>query len=395
MLKILKALCFILIVSSHSLAQDKTNGRYSLTGHIENWNGRLIYFSCKGTGFNRVWDSAVVKNNTFTFTGILNEPSIGFITTLQFNRIKNLEAKNITDRLFVSPSVMTISLQPDNFHGAILKGSKYHTQYLDLEASKKELYSRLGILSKLYDSLDKNYDRLLEIVQSTPSELNSAERKRDSAHALIERLYEDFSEIDKLFFKKNPNSYITTFLLENYYGSMTLNELNFYYSRMSAQTKGWVYGIKLKEAIRKLQMGSPGSVAADFNEADVNGESISLSQFRGKYVLLDFWASWCKPCRAGNPELIQLYNKYKDEGIEFIGIADDNGKEGKWRNAIEEDKINIWRHILDKKTGDQYAVHSIPLQILINKKGEIIGRFGAGGEPIENLAKRLAVLFGY
>lgn len=109
--------------------------------------------------------------------------------------------------------------------------------------------------------------------------------------------------------------------------------------------------------------------------------------------MLDFWASWCKPCRAGNPELIRLYKKYNEKGIEFIGIAGDNGSEDKWKLAIDKDGINIWRHILDKKIGDQYAVHSIPLQILIDPNGIIIGRFGEGGEPNESLSKLIEKIF--
>jgi thiol-disulfide isomerase/thioredoxin len=124
------------------------------------------------------------------------------------------------------------------------------------------------------------------------------------------------------------------------------------------------------------------------------GDSLSLLQFRGRYVLLDFWASWCKPCRAGNPELITLYNKYKEKGIEFVGIADDNGTEDKWKSAVAKDNVKIWRHVLDKKVGDAYAVHSIPLQILIDPNGIIIGRFGEAGEPHENLSKSLERIFG-
>lgn len=358
-----------------------------------NWNGKYIYFSFKGIGVNRVWDSTMIRNNVFKFKGTLGEPSNGFITILKFDRVKNLNDKNITERLFISPSEMTISLELDSFHRAEINGSKYQNEYQALENSKKKLYNKIESLSKLYDSLNEEYKKKTK-VESTESEKLFLSNKMDSINTILVSLGEKCSKVDKVFFRKKPNSYITTYLLNEYYSSLSVKELRRYYYRLLPSTKKWEYGIKLKEAISSLQKGSPGSTATNFREADIKGDSLSLSQFKGKYVLLDFWASWCKPCRAGNPELISLYKKYKGKGIEFIGIADDIGNEDKWKLAVEKDNINIWRHILDKNIGNAYSVHKIPLQMLIDPNGIIIGRFGEGGEPNKNISQSLKKLFG-
>ena len=100
----------LLFSFTYSFGQSKLQKAYSIKGQLKNWNEKFIYFSCKGIGVNRVWDSTIVKDNTFKFKGILDEPSNGFITILNFDRVKNLKDKNITERLFVSPSPMTISL---------------------------------------------------------------------------------------------------------------------------------------------------------------------------------------------------------------------------------------------------------------------------------------------
>jgi thiol-disulfide isomerase/thioredoxin len=384
------ALIILLVASTYSFGQSNLRTTYSIIGHLSGWEGQFIYFSCKGSGKSRVWDSTIVKDNTFKFKGTIAEPSNGFITILQFNRVQNLKDKNITERLFLSPSEMTISLKLDSFHDAKLVGSKYQSEYRTLESSKKKLYDKIEPLSNLYDSLNAEYLKL----EKQESEKMSLETKMDSIRTKIDALSEKCSIINKAFFAKNPNSYITTYLLQDYYSTLSLKELKYYYNKMLPSTKKWEYGIKLKEAISSLQNGSPGSAATNFSEPDIKGDSLSLLQFRGKYILLDFWASWCKPCRAGNPELIRLYKKYKEKGIEFIGIADDNGSEDKWKLAVEKDNVNIWRHILDKRIGNAYAVHSIPLQILIDPNGKIIGRFGEGGEPNKNISKSLERLFG-
>ena len=386
-------LLVLLFSFTHSIGQSKPSTAYSIKGHIKNWNGNLIYFSCKGIGVNRIWDSTIIKDNAFAFKGNLDEPSNGFITTLKSDRVKNLKDKNITERIFISPSAMTIYLVLDSFHKAKITGSKYQNEYQALENSKRKFYNKIEPISKLYDSLNEEYIKLTKL-ENTEAEKLILETKMDSINRILESFGAKCTKVDKAFFTTNPNSYITTYLLKDYYSSLSLKELKYYYDRMLPSTKKWEYGIKLKEAISSLQNGSPGSTATNFSEADIKGDSLSLSQFKGKYILLDFWASWCKPCRAGNPELISLYKKYKDKGIEFIGIADDNGSEDKWKLAIEKDNINIWRHILDKSIGNAYAVHSIPLQILIDPKGIIIGRFGEGGEPNENISKSLEKIFG-
>lgn len=137
-----------------------------------------------------------------------------------------------------------------------------------------------------------------------------------------------------------------------------------------------------------------------FSKTDINEKPISLEDFKGQYILLDFWASWCGPCRAGNPHLISLYKKYHDKGVEFIGIASDDNNIPAWHKAIKKDRVGIWRHILSgnkrkgNDIGDKYAIHTLPTKILIDPTGKIIGRYGADGENDAAMDKKFEEIFG-
>ncbi len=113
-------------------------------------------------------------------------------------------------------------------------------------------------------------------------------------------------------------------MLRYHLDDLTLDSLKMFYTNMNEPLRQSSYGVELLKGIQKLTDGFPGSVANDFTTKDIKGKTIKLSDFRGKYVLLDFWASWCLPCRKGNPHLKKLYTRYKSKGFEIIGVSDDD-----------------------------------------------------------------------
>jgi peroxiredoxin len=143
----------------------------------------------------------------------------------------------------------------------------------------------------------------------------------------------------------------------------------------------------------KRNFGAVGSKAIEFTQNDTTGNPVSLASFRGKYVLIDFWASWCKPCRMENPNVVVAFNKFKGKNFTVLGISLDKSRDS-WINAIKEDQL-AWTHVSDLKfwsndVAVKYRIESIPQNYLIDPDGKIIAKNLRGPE----LQSRLCDLLG-
>ncbi|MDD3990082.1 MAG: TlpA disulfide reductase family protein, partial [Bacteroidales bacterium] len=204
------------------------------------------------------------------------------------------------------------------------------------------------------------------------------------------------------FIKSNPDSYYAAFTLNMRKSYYPLDELQSYYDLMTERVKNGKDAKEILAEITKIRSLEPGNPAPVFATIDINGNPLSLSDFKGKYVILDFWASWCVPCRKSNPHLKALYEKYKDKGLEVICISDDDSKPDKWREAVEKDQIGMFKHVLRglkilpgykfDRTNDisePYAVHSLPTKFLIDRNGNMVGKVTS-----EELEAKLKEVFG-
>lgn len=148
----------------------------------------------------------------------------------------------------------------------------------------------------------------------------------------------------------------------------------------------------MQQEVAQLKSFMAGGAAPDFAQPDTSGVELKLSSLRGKVLLVDFWASWCGPCRRDNPHVVQLYNKYKDKGFDILGVSLDSNRD-KWLDAIEKDGL-IWHHVSDLRgwsnaVAQQYGVNSIPHTMLLDRDGKIIAR-GLRGPALE---QKLAEIF--
>jgi peroxiredoxin len=178
------------------------------------------------------------------------------------------------------------------------------------------------------------------------------------------------------FIIDHPNSIISANVLSVYATSWGKDTTAMLYNRLSDKMKQTSYGKDVEEYISLNKNPKIGEQYVDFTQQNTEGKDISLSDFAGKVILLDFWGSWCGPCRENNVELVKIYKEFKDQGFEIFGVAADGGKK-EWLDAIEQDHMT-WTNVTDfngpkNKAALAYGIYKFPTNYLINRKGVLVG----------------------
>ena len=182
---------------------------------------------------------------------------------------------------------------------------------------------------------------------------------------------------DISFIRKHPNSIISAETLSVYASTWGKDTASLLYNKLSSNIKNTSYGKNIFEFITLNRNVKVGDKYVDFTEPNIQGKNVSLSDFKGKIVLLEFWGSWCGPCRAGNPELVRIYNEFKNNDFEILGVASDEKKEF-WIEAVKKDSLT-WQNVSDLK-GDKnkaaliYGVSYYPTNFLIDGNGIIVAK---------------------
>lgn len=358
---------------------------FTLTGKIENMQQGRVYLAYENSAGKRVHDSVNLQQGTFRFSGIIQEPVMAFF----YGHFAGMPAEGNANQtmVFLEPGKMKITAAAGDFKSAQLRGSFTHREYDTLQQQVQKVIKRWAIVMDTLSAINKR---------------SNVEFQETKAWALAPYNAE-MKELNHNFIDSHPASYVTAYLLR-YDRTFNTAELQARYDLLPDKVRKSGFGKTIAQELEKRKIGVPGAVAADFSRNDINGKMLSLSAYKGKYVLLDFWASWCVPCRKLNPHLKELYAKYKDQGLEVIGVSDDDRDTTAWRNAVSKDGLP-WRQVLRgmKRNGDQidrtndlldkYNVHSLPTHVLMGPDGIIVGRYGGDGEEHEVLDKKLETIF--
>ncbi len=227
---------------------------------------------------------------------------------------------------------------------------------------------------------------------------------KDEQRAIAEKmmvLRKQVSAIRKKYIQEHPQDFASLYFLSRQSREYKAEELQQLYDGLADTYKSTIYGKTLAEKINAIKVMNAGGPTPDFTKKDIDGKPVSLSQFKGKYVLLDFWGSWCAPCRAANPHLKELYAKYNAKGFEILGVASEKVSnqqqaEKMWKDAVVKDGLT-WTNVLNNEASMKqdvvqiYSIEAYPTQILLDKEGKIIQRWvGAGGKALD---EKLASIF--
>lgn len=282
---------------------------------------------------NQIVDSAFVNRNKFAMEGKLADPPANYY-------LHNSDFSEFVS-LWIEPGDLTFDASSTDFNKAILTGSKTHEEAKDF------------------------FQAIASIVEE-----------------------DDTEETERLaiqFIKDFPGNRLSASMLAGYMPNLGPLKTKELYEPFSQANKESVYGVRIRQYIELNKDHQIGDPFTDFEMEDVDGKVIKLSDHLGKVTLLEFWASWCGPCREKNPELRRTYQKYNKQGFEIIGISLDFAKED-WTKAIAADSLG-WMHVSDLKgrnslAGIIYGANAIPDNFLIGQDGKILGKY-LWGEELE------------
>lgn len=362
-------LSFLFVLFTSYLVAQFSPKPFTIYGKIKNQSSgfiKLEYINYEG---EYITDSAEVINKSFIFKGYIPHPINADI--YGDRAFKNTSDINYSS-IFIEPGIMNLVLEKDKFNDLKLRGSNTQNQIDSLNNTYQH--------KKIVDSLDKRifYFDLAYKYDPTKIQFKDSSRK---IRLQLDPFYRDINIRTENYVHKNINSYYSAFYLQILLHRLPLDTVIKTFNSYSIEIQNSYYGQRIAGNIRAIQGGSPGSKAKNFNTIDINGDFISLEQFKDKnYVLLDFWATWCKPCRDESPFLIELHTKFKSKGLEIISIANDDERKEAWKKAIQDDKTGAWRHILQGAGtvydfGKLYSIQPIPAKLLIGKDGTILMRY--------------------
>ena len=374
---------------------------YRIQGNVANaGNGIAVLGSSAGRGEAMVWDTVPMKKGVIVFRGALEAPALMAIQIIP----QGEEPANVS--LFAENKPIRITADWDNVFDRYgyrsirevkVEGSRNHDVNELLSGVYDELKGKPEF--KAYAEVEERLGKLRETDRA------AYEKLKEESEELTERFRAAVRSRQLQLIRENRDVESVAYTLRLLMGGMSLKELEEVFNSLAPNVQENPMAADVRKEIAALQRVQPGQPAPDIKKEDMNGKIVAISDLRGKYVLVDFWASWCVPCRKSFPHVKALYKKYHAKGFEVFCVADNDSTEDAWRKAIKDDGVGMFYHVLrglrsyrdengrhcfdrSNDVSDLYAVHSLPTKYLIDPQGNIVGKFDDA-----ELDRKLAEIF--
>ncbi|WP_216690132.1 redoxin domain-containing protein [Hymenobacter siberiensis] len=366
-----------LLLALPCLAQAQTPFAYTVKGKLGNLSAPAKLYLVRGMS---IADSATLKNGVFELKGTADAPTTADLVFRREGRLVSLFGPmGDRTRIFLEPGTVTVT-SPDSLAHATITGGPAMADYLRLDASMKPIIARMQVVGA-------------EAQKATESQ-RQAPGFQEQVQARFQALNKEMVKVNYAFIKANPSSYasLDALLGMRMWDTPRYAIVGPLYEPFSPALKNTPQGRDYGAMVQRLKDIGVGQPAPAISQPTPDGKTVSLADYRGKYVLVDFWASWCKPCRAENPAVTKVYNAYKDRNFDILGVSlDDEEGRAKWLKAIQDDHL-AWTQVSDLKglqnaAAQRYAVQAIPQNFLVGPDGKIVAVNLHGDELGATLAK--------
>lgn len=349
--KMKKILFFIATVALFACGRQEKG--FEITVKLEGAEGQIL-LEKRGVSQWIPVDTADIVDGTAVLKGEVTVPEDHYLSVM------GQRAKTI---LFVENAKMTVTGNAANLEQIEVTGSKTHDEYNEVNRQIQEI-------GEAYMALYQ---------EAREAAVAGEEARASELMKQVEAMYESTNTMQADFVRNNPGSYAAPYFLSRVQYGMEVDELDKLVSALDPKLDEVPSIASLKERIEKLKTVAVGQTAPDFTMNDPDGNPVKFSDIykQNEYTLLDFWAAWCGPCRQENPNIVAVYNDYKDKGFSVFGVSLDRDRDA-WLKAIDDDNLT-WPHVSDLEywnnaAAQMYAVNSIPASLIVDKNGKIIAK---------------------